>query len=608
MKMGRVLKRLFVLLLGAGLLLGCAFDDTLRAYLDAHFWLPFAKSAANFERRNVRRISAPFAGMDAAQGGRLANLRAAYQKISTPDPLDRSADVSVPRQALEAARADPSLTKREREEVALLDAKIDMRAASLQDSELLERAKKKLIAFLATARTPEFRSEARGWLAHVDYLLGDQTGAGKIYLDELNRDGSNLSRETLLNSLRLNYGYDGGPELLSHLQEYFDTPEHAAFAIQLVTNPHWPTGGDRFPRDTSELEAQTYSRVVKLLEAHRELLRSKSGVNTLALLTMRTALRMGDPAGAKKIAESIPSDDPIHAQPDFNWMLASANFLSHDYAAAEAPLLRLFRSPLASESQKAAAAYGLCGVYQKTENTTEQLRYALWLYSGARKNQMWLSTGLSDLSVYWAVSGWDLNLLLETDASVDQLRSFVSQNPDLRDIRLVKYSLAVRLTRENQYSEAADIYQSIHAVRRAPRIRRLADLYSEANRSDLSDSQRNDAKFRLAEFLSANPDRIYYNDALWHGLQRYALEAEHDDRLTRRERDAMIASERKLQDDQEERWRAYLILREVIDSDTTYLRPKAAALALQCLRGISDRFGRQDEIRKADIELARLLR
>ncbi|MGB6943433.1 MAG: hypothetical protein WBE37_13620, partial [Bryobacteraceae bacterium] len=206
------------------------------------------------------------------------------------------------------------------------------------------------------------------------------------------------------------------------------------------------------------------------------------------------------------------------------------------------------------------------------------------------------------------VSGWDLNLLLETDASVDQLRSFVSQNPDLRDIRLVKYSLAVRLTRENQYSEAADIYQSIHAVRRAPRIRRLADLYSEANRSDLSDSQRNDAKFRLAEFLSANPDRIYYNDALWHGLQRYALEAEHDDRLTRRERDAMIASERKLQDDQEERWRAYLILREVIDSDTTYLRPKAAALALQCLRGISDRFGRQDEIRKADIELARLLR
>jgi hypothetical protein len=406
----------------------------------------------------------------------------------------------------------------------------------------------------------------------------------------------------------LNYGYDGGPELLSHLQEYFDTPEHAAFAIQLVTNPHWPAGGDRFPRDNSEMEAQTYSRLMKLLEAHRELLRSKNGANTLALLTMRTALRMGDPAGAKKIADSIPSDDQIHGQPDFNWMLASANFLSHDYAAAEAPLLGLFRSPLASESQKAAAAYGLCGVYQKTENTTEQLRYGLWLYSGARKNQMWLSTGLSDLSVYWAVSGWDLNLLLETDASVDQLRSFVSQNPDLQDIRVVKYSLAVRLTRENQYSEAADIYQSIHAVRRAPRIRRLADLYSEANRTDLSDSLRNEAKLRLAEFLSANPDRIYYNDALWHGLQRYALEAEHDSRLTRRERDAMIASERKLQDDQEERWRAYLILREVIGSDATYLRPKAAKLALQCLRGISDRFGRQDEIRKADIELSRLLR
>lgn len=59
----------------------------------------------------------------------------------------------------------------------------------------------------------------------------------------MNRSGSNLSRETVLNSLRMTYGYDGGPELLAHLEEYFDTPEHAAFAIQLATNPHW----DRYP-------------------------------------------------------------------------------------------------------------------------------------------------------------------------------------------------------------------------------------------------------------------------------------------------------------------------------------------------------------------------
>ena len=68
-------------------------------------------------------------------------------------------------------------------------------------------------------------------------------------------------------------------------------------------------------------------------------------------------------------------------------------------------------------------------------------------------------------------------------------------------------------------------------------------------------------------------------------------------------------SERKLKDDQEERWRAYLILRDVVQATgKTDLGRKAAQLAIRCLRGISDRFGRQDEIRKADIGLSDWLR
>ena len=106
----------------------------------------------------------------------------------------------------------------------LIEAKIEMRAGQPEEPELLLSAKQKLQRFLRTARTPEFLSEARGWLARIHFLLGEQTAAGKIYLDELNRDGSNLSRETLLDSLRMTYGYDGGPELLAHLEEYFDTP------------------------------------------------------------------------------------------------------------------------------------------------------------------------------------------------------------------------------------------------------------------------------------------------------------------------------------------------------------------------------------------------
>ncbi len=64
----------------------CGFDDTLRAYLDAHFWLPFSKHAGDFEKRGIRRVSAPYAGMLKAAGSSpLDKLRAAYQEISQPN-------------------------------------------------------------------------------------------------------------------------------------------------------------------------------------------------------------------------------------------------------------------------------------------------------------------------------------------------------------------------------------------------------------------------------------------------------------------------------------------------------------------------------------------
>lgn len=595
-----------------GFVWACGFDDTLREYLDAHFWLPFSKKPRHFERRNVRRISAPYAGMtEAKDAGPLAKLEAAYQQISQPESV--SFDVATLRQAVAAALADASLTRRQREEVSLIDAKIDMRSGQPGEPQLLESAKKKIEAFLRTARTPEFLSEARGWLARIHYLLGDQTAAGKIYLDELNRSGSNLSRETVLNSLQMTYGYDGGPKLLAHLEEYFDTPEHAAFAIQLVTNPHWERYPARYGLRPTRVDnaSHSYVRIKALLEKHIGLFRSNAGANTLALLGMRTALRMGDPPAALKTAEAVPGPAAIRAEPDFEWMLAAAHFLSRDYIAAEGPLLSVFQSPHSSDSQKAAAAYALCGVYQKRGNVIEQIRFSLWLHTAVHKNHMYLASpgAIQDLSVYWAVSGWDLNLLLDAEAPINALESFVNQNPDLADVRLVKYSLAVRLTREHRYEEAAQTYQSINAMRRAARVRQLAALYQRANRTGLPDRQRQQAKYTMAEFIGGNPDRIYFNDALWRGLQRYALFASSDSRLTREERETMIHNERKLKDDQEERWQAYLILRDVVsDTDEISLSRKAAALAVRCLRGISDRFERQDEIRKADVELSKWLR
>ena len=607
----RTLRFFGLLLLGFSFVFGCGFDDTLREYLDAHFWLPFSKQAWHFERKNVKRISVPFAGMVKAVGTTpLAKLRGEYQKLSQPLPISEAFDTTKPREAMTAARADQTLTPREKEEVDLIDAKIDMRSGQPSQPEPLRTAQRKLEKFLQTARTPEFLSEARGWLGYVHFLLGEQTAAGKIYLDELNRDGSNLSRETLLMSLRLTYGYDGGPDLLGHLQEYFDTPEHAAFAVQMATNPHWDRFEGRYgrPAKQADQEVQAYARVVSLLESHRALLNSERGANALALLFMRTALRMGDPPTALKTAAMVPSGATIREEPDFMWMLASAHFLSREYASAERPLLDLFNSRRLSDDQKAAAAYGLCGVYEKTGNPVEQIRFALWLHAAVRGNatlDLSSSSGIQDLSVYWAASGWDLGLLLDSEAPIEALRSFLLKYPAMPGIRVVRYSLAVRLARENQYDEAAQIYDSIHANLRAARMRRLAELYGEANRTDLDALQIQEAKYKLTEYLSANPERIYFNDALWQGLQGYALTASTDSRLTGQERKALMSSERRLRDDQEERWRAYLILREVVhDSGKTELGRNAAQLAIRCLRRISERFGRQDEIRKADMELS----
>lgn len=608
-----------LLLFGLSLAWACGFDDALREYLDAHFWLPFSHSPALFAKKNVRRSSVPYAGMvEARSQTPLDRLRAAYQKIAKPDAPDF--DPELLRQSVISARAQQPLTAREREEIDLIDAKIDMRdgdAATRPES--LRGAQKKFQQFLRTARTPEYLSEARGWLAHIHFLFGEQTEAGKIYLDELNRDGSNLSRETLLNSLRMNYGYDGGPNLLAHLEDYFDTPEHAAFAIQMVTNPHWSQSTRWNKSNWSYREgperidnvANSYTRVSRLLEKHRDLLHTNNGANALSLLTMRTALRMGDPPGALKFAESIPATAAIRAEPDFQWMLASARFLSHDFAAAEQPILDLFRSSQASSDQKAAAAYGLCGVYQKTGNTVEQLRFALWLKTAVRKADMYLTYGggVADKTIYWAVSGWDLGLLLDIEAPIEQIEAFLAKYGDSPDTRIVKYSLAVRLARENRYEEAAHIYESIHANRRAPRMRRLAALYQEANRNDLAPPELQEAKFRLAEFIGSNSNGIYYNDALWGGLQRYAMFASNESRVTRQERQTLLTNERKLKDDQEERWRAYLILRDVVDhSGKSEVGRKAAKLAIRYVRSFSDRFGREGDIRKADIELSTWLK
>ncbi len=129
------------------------------------------------------------------------------------------------------------------------------------------------------------------------------------------------------------------------------------------------------------------------------------------------------------------------------------------------------------------------------------------------------------------------------------------------------------------------------------------------DRPGITAERKLEARYALAAFIAANPDGIYFNDALWFRMQRYALRADEDSRLTGAERHELKEGERTLKDSQEERWRAYLILNEVArDAGTSRLGRRAATLALTCLRRIStDRFGREEEIRSADNQLSQWL-
>jgi hypothetical protein len=56
-------------------------------------------------------------------------------------------------------------------------------------------------------------------------------------------------------------------------------------------------------------------------------------------------------------------------------------------------------------------------------------------------------------------------------------------------------------------------------------------------------------------------------------------------------------------------WRAYLILRGVVqDAGKSELGTKAAKLGIRCVRKINPRFGRHNDLVKADLELSRWLR
>lgn len=499
---------------GATIVYTCAFESTLRAYLDRRFWQPLAKFAEGLSKDvppSSQQPLQPFAGMA------VAGTRPAVQAVRNAyHPLARSDDTFTSQKSPEEVRTlciqarvavatalQAELSETEQEEVRLVEAKIDMREGEVGSQEALRRAQDKLQSFLSIVRMPTLASEARGWLARVYYLLGDYSSAAKIYLDELTVANSALSRETLLTSLRNLFPYNGSSSRLAdHLEEYFDTPRHALFVVNLVTNPVY------FDQEERRAMSAVAKQVLAALQNHRELFHSGPESEALTLALMRAALYMGDSKAALTYSRLIPPTSATANDSDFNWMTAACHFLQQDYVAAEAPLLRIYRTTKRGDRIRMVAAQALVGVYQKLRRPVDQLHTA-FLYEQsrietyAREKRLYEkgenpTLDLARRFVEWPYSGWliDLSYLLDMQLTDRELRTYLKRHGRSREPiwqtgrygrphhrsapEIVEYALAVRLARREEYAQAATLYRKLGSWPRAVRMQKLAKLYATA--------------------------------------------------------------------------------------------------------------------------------
>lgn len=627
-------------------------EFTFRAYLDRRFWQPLSKYEASLGRTRPpqRQTAGPaFAGMSALAANEA--VRRAGEAYRNGSPVEMRTAVQ---QALQS-----NLSPREREEMLLLEAKIDLREAdptrgavgehmtlAPEDRAALRRVAERLQDFMQTAQSSAFRSEARGWLARVQYLTGDYPSATKIYLDELANPDTIFSRESLIASLRTLFPYNGSEaRLTDHLEEYFDTPAHALFVVDLVTNPIYGDDGERAAM------AEAAKKTIATLLKRADLFRQGSDSDALALALMRASLYMGDPVAALTYARRIPVRSETTRRPEYNWMVAACHFLMHDYAAAEAPLRIMYRSAKADPRDRVAAAQGLLGVYQKLARPVDQLHAAFLYYQaqGGRPGELAEDGGRTLPGaylgfVYWPWDGllMDLPYLLDVQLRDEDLVQYLdgfSRDADrigldnwARGVRgpayqmrrrsareVVEYALAVRYARQERYVEAAALYEKLHAHPRASRMRELVRLHAEATNPQVTPDALLEAQYAYAVFLETHSTQVFFNDMLWYRIQNWVfLSGDQSDAtsrfpsysemqgLTREEREFFLAQERRVKDEQEERWRAYKILVGVVDkAGHTELGDRAAAKALRALRVIhTGRFGRDAEIKAADERLS----
>jgi len=561
----------------------CGPDIVLRAYLNRLSWAPTWRTLTELVTLPPEKSDySPFAGISTSDGSLdLEKVRGSYQLLFSPPLFSGSFDWPAPaidnvRDVARTAVVPPA----EADELELVRCKVELRGSSPGDKAALDQVASCLESYLARPRLAAFASEARGWLARAYFLRGKQAQAAKIYLAELASATSNIRRERLLTSLQMIQ-----PNL-DELDQYFDTPQHALFAANRITN-------------STYLEPMA-APLITGLEQHANLFAQGAESNALAIALMRASIRAGAPAATLRYAERIPRDSSIRKSGEYNWLVGIAHYQEKNYSAAEPALKNVLNSTDATQEHKSSALTGLIGVYARLKRPVDQLRAA------------------------FEAGDFDAPYLLDAEMTLPELEEYLKRFGKARDftfteyprkrssLETVRYAIAVRHARREEYAEAAQIFDQLQSPR-AARVREASKLF-EATKSSAGERQLQ-ALYDYADFLAKNEDKIFFNDIIWNQLQTWGFMypnpdspefSSHKYGLTEEGVDRFAQLERRLRDDQEEYWRAYQILNQVVEkTGPSPLGKTAAQRAIFCLRHIrTDRFGRSKEIQAADLRLS----
>lgn len=309
-----------------------------------------------------------------------------------------------------------------------------------------------------------YASDARGWLAYLDYRAGDTVGALVEYYRLLGGEDAG-GRELAAGSLRLVRAHADDADM-DRVEAALEREPRAALAYAYHNIYNYAPGyylrvpevADENPYESSKDYSEKYEwqehkeatlreraetkELRRAAEFAARLMRRQPRAEVGGAFAVRLAcaqFELGDARGAletarRALSSGLDADERAQA----SWVEGVAEYRLKDYAAARASLSRLV-----AESPSGGLARDAREMLATVDEDAGDLAGAL---------EQYLALGYDPDVAYF------LDVLL----TPDQLAAFVSKHPDSPRLDELLYALGLRYLRAGRYSEARAAFSRVH--------------------------------------------------------------------------------------------------------------------------------------------------